>query len=265
VGIVLAEAEEWDLLIDDEIPATLLTHHDNLSRPVLIVLHGFGENRRDALSLFRAAFERGFNIIAIDAREHGDRKGAPLLRLAVGNPFLFTNMLTGTAEDVSLVIDYLASTFGVRKFMLAGVSMGGMITYIVVSREKRINAAVSLIAGSISELLTHGSRMIRELQERTDLLDLTSSEIQKMVNTVDVLVFVETCPPTPLLILAGEADDIVPLSSIQNTYDSLLPAYEKAGASSNLKMITYPGVKHAVTKKMIVDVLQWLLSKVPPC
>ena len=136
-----------------------------------------------------------------------------------------------------------------------------MITYIVVSREKRITAAVSLIAGSISELLTHGSRMIRDLQERTDLFDLTSSEIKKMVNKVDVLAFIEKCPPTPLLILAGEADDIVPLPSIQKAYDSLLPAYEKAGASSNLRLITYPGVKHTVTNQMIADVVHWLLSQ----
>ena len=260
----MEEAEEWDLIIDDKIPATLVNHHDKLSRSFLIVIHGFGENRRDALSLFRTAFERGFNIIAIDAREHGDRKGTDLLKMVVGNPFLFTNMLTGTAEDVSIVIDYLTSNFSVKKFILAGVSMGGMITYIAISREKRINAAVSIIAGSISELLNQGSRIKSELKIRTDLIDLTSSEIKKMLNKVDVLAFTEKCPPTPLLILAGEADNIVPLFSIRKAYESLTPAYEKVGASYNLKMITYPGVKHKVTNKMIVDVLQWLLSKVPP-
>lgn len=61
--------------------------------------------------------------------------------------------------------------------------------------------------------------------------------------------------PRKLVILTGDADPSSPFRGIQTIYDYAKHVYGLYGVPNNVEMTVYPGVPHAYTPEMVVDML----------
>ncbi|MEX0798139.1 MAG: alpha/beta fold hydrolase [Bacteriovoracaceae bacterium] len=90
---------------------------ENGSPVWIIVTHGLGEHCMRHSHLFRM-FSQYFNILLYDLRGHGNSGGSR------GNVSSFNDYI----EDLDDVIRFLQNQYGLKRFILFGHSMGGLIT-----------------------------------------------------------------------------------------------------------------------------------------
>jgi pimeloyl-ACP methyl ester carboxylesterase len=71
------EAVSFALTTPDGVRITMDEYHRDSGRPVIVVCHGFFQNRRTPrfLSIARAMLECGFNVVTFDFRGHGHSRG----------------------------------------------------------------------------------------------------------------------------------------------------------------------------------------------
>jgi dienelactone hydrolase len=144
-------------------------------RPVVIALHGTGENKNSMLPFLRQCAAKGFIGVAIDGRYHGERGTAaprtgdldaynlaildaycdtPRLRTTVFGPAArppeepFFPLYYDTVWDVMRLVDFLRMREDVdpARIGLYGVSKGGIETYLAAAADPRIAVAVPAIA-----------------------------------------------------------------------------------------------------------------------
>lgn len=85
-------------------------------RPTILMLHGGGQNRFSWKNTGQVLADKGFHVIALDARGHGDSDRAPNAEYTV-------DALSG---DVLLVLEQIG-----RPVVLIGASMGGLTSILV--------------------------------------------------------------------------------------------------------------------------------------
>ncbi len=104
--------------------------------PTLVMIHGWSRNVERVLPYIRNLHPRGYNLLAIDARNHGSSSSieAP----TVGT---FT-------EDVLAAVDYLVEKNESTTLGVIGLSIGGGASIAAAGQDKRIQATVTV--GAIS-------------------------------------------------------------------------------------------------------------------
>lgn len=80
-------------------------------RPTIVMLHGGGQNRFSWKNTGQVLADRGFHVVALDARGHGDSDRSPRGEYTV----------EALARDVEAVLDQIG-----RPVVLIGASMGGL-------------------------------------------------------------------------------------------------------------------------------------------
>ena len=104
--------------------------------PTLVLIHGWSRNVERVLPYIRHLHPLGYNLLAIDARNHGS--SSPLVAPTVGT---FT-------EDVLAAVNYLAEKNPSTTLGLIGLSIGGGASIAAAGQDKRIQATVTV--GAIS-------------------------------------------------------------------------------------------------------------------
>ncbi|NQU28490.1 MAG: alpha/beta fold hydrolase [Candidatus Marinimicrobia bacterium] len=107
---------------------------DPTRQPTIILVHGWSRNVERMLPYIRNLHERGFNLLAFDARHHGS-----------SDPDKFSSMLK-FAEDISSAIDFIIDQMQVddQKIGVLGLSIGGAGTIYAAAHDDRIKAAVTV-------------------------------------------------------------------------------------------------------------------------
>jgi pimeloyl-ACP methyl ester carboxylesterase len=109
--------------------------------PAVILLHGGGQTRHSWDGAMRAMLARGYRVINVDARGHGDSDWSK-----DGNYSL--NVL---ADDLRRIIDSLPSPPA-----LVGASMGGMTALLAVAREPRAIAKALVLVDIVPQVEPEG-------------------------------------------------------------------------------------------------------------
>lgn len=134
-GIILA-GDEWN---DGSAEST--------ARPTILMLHGGGQNRHSWKNTGQILADRGFRVVAVDTRGHGDSDRAPEADYALES-------LTG---DVLHVIDQIGTPV-----VLIGASMGGL-TGITVADEAGPEKVTKLVlVDVVPRFEKSGSARIRD-------------------------------------------------------------------------------------------------------
>jgi pimeloyl-ACP methyl ester carboxylesterase len=113
--------------------------------------HGFTADRHASRPELEALARAGFLAVGIDAVGHGARRLPDFDRHFSGpkeeTDRRFLDLVTATVAEVPILFDHLRDEglADERRFAVAGVSMGGYITYGAVVAERRIRAAVPLL------------------------------------------------------------------------------------------------------------------------
>ena len=215
---------------DAEIAGWYIEHA--AGRHALVIVHGKDSSRTREHSgrtaeLLARLYRRGFALLAIDLRGHGQSSDA---RLSFG---------VNEHRDILGAVDFLrAQGYPAGSIGVLGVSLGGASTIMAAAREPAIGAAVSDC--SFAELapilrdnftrVTHlpaavlwPARIFNRLIDGHDLMD------------VRPIADVAQISPRPLLIIHGDADQLIP---VQHAY-ALHAAYPQS------ELWVLPGVRHA--------------------
>ena len=152
--------------------------------------------------------------------------------------------------DILALID-LAETFnfsGEGMFM-EGHSRGGMMTYMLLRQDKRINAAI--VSGAIADNDTH-------YEQWKSMFDLaiggSPDEFYEEYYNRSAINWADEIT-TPLFIIHGALDDVVPISESQEVYDIM----KEAGR--DVKFKSYENSGHVFDTEMLKDAMEWLSEK----
>lgn len=136
----------------DGIPVLKCFQKQVRRKPLIILLHGFRENKQSWISHLQNLAEHSYNTVALDNKNHGERREPDFITQVYREGNLKAHevrrSIKETAEDVSRLIDYsvAATTVDQNRIGMAGVSMGGFVTFRALVIEKRIKVAAPIIS-----------------------------------------------------------------------------------------------------------------------
>ncbi|MEM1506888.1 MAG: alpha/beta fold hydrolase [Candidatus Bathyarchaeia archaeon] len=252
------------LVGDERIPLLIIYREREEPMPTIICLHGFTGSKEGLLTPYLKFADAGFCSAAIDARMHGERFDPDFwFKFTENFPKTFLTTVVETAKDISRVIDFLGSRSFVdlERIGLMGISMGGFITSVAVTMEKRIRAAASIIGAANFPHLIRNLASIDILPFkcfRREAMLNPDEETRRLFEQYDPLNNLERFPPTALLLLGGIADNLVPKECIAPLYEALKPYYRNN--PDDLKLVMYD-VGHTYTLEMESEVMRWFKEK----
>jgi acylglycerol lipase len=242
----------------------------------VILTHGIAEHsgRYDALT--KALNDAKYNVIRYDVRGHGQSQGDR------GKLKSYHQMI----DDLHALVE-MEKKLDIKHIFLFGHSMGGIIVNMYGVKYHDVDGIVSSAAPSyfVKDVLPFkiiGYKWLGFLTKKTNFADDQLSRIKEveeayindplnlkkfyfslagnmMVGGVRYLNKNIKKYETPVLLLHGEADKIVPVDFSRRLYD-LIPIEDK-------KLITYPDAYHEILndldqEKVRKDIIKWLDNKV---
>jgi uncharacterized protein len=191
------------------------------SKRTMIILHTRGGNRQDPLEFGLPLWRSGFNLAVIDLRGHGD---------SGGQYFTFGYH---EGQDVSGLLDYLATRQAATDVTLVGISAGGAVAIAAAAQEPRIQRLVTI--GAFADLGETIQQQVpwlpawwrwRAIQtaERIGQFEVKATSPVQAIQTLKC----------PVLIVHGAEDTYIPIANGQQLFAAApLPKefYPIAGAS----------------------------------
>ena len=121
------------------------------ARPTIVMLHGGGQNRFSWKNTGQILADRGFHVIALDARGHGDSDRAPDAEYTVD----------AFARDADSVLNQIG-----RPVVLIGASMGGLTGIIVANRAGPDRVVKLVLVDVVPRFESAGTHRIRDFMSR---------------------------------------------------------------------------------------------------
>jgi dipeptidyl aminopeptidase/acylaminoacyl peptidase len=227
---------------------------EDRSQPTLCICHGIPATPPDptdrGYSLLAQNFcHAGFTTLIFNFRGTG-RSGGNLDVL-------------GWSRDLNTAIDFLCNLKQVDKtrFCLLGFSGGAAVSVYTAAQDPRVSAVVTCACPADFRSLAQKEtppdtiqrfRQIGAIRDK----DFPSSieDWQKGFETITPINWIDKISPRPLLLVHGDADELIPLEHAQRLY-------QKGKEPKELKII--PGAKHKMRlEKAAMDfVLGWLKAR----
>lgn len=211
--------------------------------PLALVLHGLGHSKEDMLPTLYALGQRGICAVAPDVRRHGNRPHASERDHQLEQDYFgtMTDMIEGTAQDISLLLETLAAP----RAAVHGVSLGGYIAFAAFANEPRL-AVCSVALGSPDWLEPLRALGLGPGDPIYDAV-ATRSPLERAAATY---------PPRPLLMQHGDADERVPIQGVQTLVRRLAIDYQDM--PERLDLAVYPGLGHVYTEEMQARAVDWI-------
>ncbi len=241
----------------------------------IILTHGIAEHSGRYDALVSALNNQGYNVIRYDIRGHGQSQGDR------GKLKSFHQ----TIDDLHALVE-MEKNLDTKHIFLFGHSMGALIVNMYAVKYHDVDGIISSAAPSyfVKDVLPFriiGYKWLGFLSKKTNFADDQLSRIKEvedaymndplnlkkfyfslagnmMVSGVRYLNRHIKSYETPVLLLHGEADKIVPLEFSKRLYD-LIPVEDK-------KLITYPDAYHEILNDLDQetvreDIINWLNDK----
>jgi dipeptidyl aminopeptidase/acylaminoacyl peptidase len=242
------QADELDLVSELHIPSGAKAH------PALCICHGIPAAAPDptdrGYTLLAQRFCRaGFITLIFNFRGTGKSQG---------------NLdILGWSRDLQAALNFLYNLKEVDKnhFCLLGFSGGAAVSIYAAAHDSRISSVVACACPADFHSLQHKETPLDTVQRFRQIgairdKDFPSSieEWQRGFETITPINWVDKISPHPLLLVHGDADELIPLEHAHRLY-------QKAREPKELKII--PGAKHKMRlEKAAMDfVLDWLKAR----
>jgi uncharacterized protein len=214
---------------------------------VVIYLHGFSSSIEENLASVTQFASQGFTVIGIDARLHGIRKSPEENSPgAVPGYFEKSRLMIDTCMDVIKLIDHRASMPGANgdglQIGVFGVSMGGMMAYLLSSMDKRISA----IAPTLST-----PDWLAKMRWAKRCLNRKKIDPIRRINPIRNI---DRIFPTPMIIQNGSRDKVIPIEYTERYLPVLRKLY--AGTGDRLVYIRHD-CGHELTTTMVQNAIGW--------
>lgn len=260
-------------------------------RPVVIVMHGTGGRKEDELPLLRQLAKKGFIAVAIDGRYHGERSqtghGSEAYQAAIvsawhgsgEHPFFYD-----TVWDIMRLVDYLQTRDDVdaKRIGLAGISKGGIETYLTAAMDKRITVAVPFIGvqsfhwalanndwqGRIATIQNAFDTIAKE--ENVPVPD--SAFVRKFYDRITPGIYSEfdgpkiipLIAPRPLLIVNSDGDKNCPLPGVEECIAATQPVYHADNADDHFAVTIQKNSSHMVRPASQQAAIDWFVKWLKP-
>ena len=252
--------EEWYFDYSSEIfkgsevrISSVIIMNSNITSPApsILYLHGFGERYLDYILILRELATAGFVVMGIDQPGSGASTGFPEL-----SAFTFLNVSTGP-EDSSLYHSVWAAARAITLLeslpyiqenatIVAGNSMGGLVTYIISGIDNRVDATIPMIsAGNFKNSLTSGS-----LLNSVIVPDyyMNSYEMNNIIKWFDPIAYARLLTK-PIFLLCGTDDQFFPIMSYMDTIQAI---------NADLTLNIAPNWGHGVQYSWIPALIKWI-------
>jgi dienelactone hydrolase len=253
--------------------------------PAVLVQHWLGGTKEDLpiqVLLWQFA-TRGYVAVAIDGRHRGERAGERTLEAAMqetlrtgkGRPWL-----VDTVYDLLRTVDYVRSRPDVdpERIGMTGISEGGLETWMAAAADPRIRVAVPVVGvtrfrdltANISMAASSGNARAKPLRpvleafaKQEGAAQIDEALVRKAWDRLlpgfrerfDADRIVPLIAPRPLLILAHEKDELIPLEGAQAVYEAARERYRTLKAEDRLQLRVAPGLSHSGQDMLEVQAL----------
>lgn len=227
----------------------------SVKKPLVIILHGFLGQKEENLEFANNLANNGFFVVLPDAFLHGEQKNNEYEQVSMFKKIgKIDEIFLNTTEYITSIIDhYKESAADTGRIGLVGISMGGCVIYNYLARynNQSIKAAVPIIATPYWYNHLTQDAIETEMPEATkyiseDLLQRISIiEPSNLLNNIN----------TPLLMLNGESDRLIPVEDVRKTYKLLKNNYNDA---DRINFVEYSGADHFATEDMFKEAAKWI-------
>lgn len=237
--------------IVNNIPVTIISPKNFTGNmPVVFFYHGWSSSRNKHLNLGTLLGCNGYLVVIPDSINHGDRGTIDYSDMKTGLTKFWPTVLNSLKEFPTL-LDYIKTAYNIddNKIGVAGHSMGGMITSGILAHNPIISAAV-ILNGSGAWADATLDLIGSHYKEQKKVIDKGLTELQPLIPINNI----EKFKDTPILILHGEKDTIVPIHSSKLFFDASKEKYDNKDVVS---MVTFDRLNHYITEAMITEMLNW--------
>lgn len=225
------------------VPVVKTYKDDGTKKPVVFMLHGYGESKSFYLSYCQTMAEKGYYAVTMDAYGHGERTGGELLN--------FAQVVSMYPKDIEAVVQSIKDDpqADVYNMGMSGVSMGAMATFMYSTYAEIKPKAIAPIIGTPDLNQLKGTDLSRAVYDKTlgiqtssmpqqeiDSILESSSPYKDYMNLKDIGIFMQN----------GEDDYLIVSDGCKNLYKDL----KEAGAQ-NVELIMYPGMQHEITQEYL--------------
>ena len=223
--------------------------------PALLILGGVRTGRR---TIDYLADTHGVVLFALDYPYEGKRSGLSTLEFLSSLPSM-RRAVINTVPAAQLAVDYLLSRSDVDpdRLILAGGSVGAILSPAVAATDPRIDALVVLFGGGDIQSL------IRANLDRPAWMTFPAAWLGKVVTApVEPLRYIGKVSPRPVFFLNGTEDLGFPVASVRLLHDAAREPKTIRWIEAGHVIINRPEFHDQVTGELVA----WLLEQglVPP-
>jgi dipeptidyl aminopeptidase/acylaminoacyl peptidase len=173
--------------------------------PAIVICHGIGANKSDFTELAVSLSHRGFSVLLFDFRAHGESSGR---RTSLG---LYEQ------KDIEAALAFLKTrrdTIDPKRIGIYGFSMGGSAAILAAAKTGAFSAVVA--DSAFTSLRDQARTAITGFYHLPafPFLHLTvlgyELYFQTRVDAIAPVKVIATITPTPVMIIAGEGDQLIP-------------------------------------------------------
>jgi uncharacterized protein len=186
--------------------------HPRQPSPAIIICHGLGANKSDFTELAATLSRRGYAVLLFDFRAHGESGGS---RSSLGYR---------EQDDVLAAFGFLKARPGMdaEKIGIFGFSMGGASAILAAARSHGFRAVVT--DSSFANLRDLARSAIAAFYHLPAFPFLSLAVLgydlyfQTSLDAISPMKAIAGISPTPILIIAGEGDQLIPADNGRRLY-----------------------------------------------
>jgi pimeloyl-ACP methyl ester carboxylesterase len=229
--------------------------------PLLFLLHGFSGEKENFRKQLLELASQGYYGVAMDNRGHGERQQEDAFRKLVSeenglNMLKVRQLIKDSADDLVSLINYYSEcenpSINPLRIGVAGISMGGFITYRAMMLDSRIKVGTPLIASPFWEDLPGNLPKELKVNREPEVINALNEYSQKYSPGYHP----ECFAPRPLLIQIGADDRHFDVGRVTTFYQKIMPNYHEN--AERVKLDILPNVAHEVTPEMWSNAVNWL-------
>lgn len=236
----------------DNIPALLFKPKNKVGLlHTVIFYHGWSSSKEGQRLRAFILCNLGYQVIIPDAIHHGERG-----QLDYSNPNNvrdnFWSVVFNNMEESKIIIEHVIENNNANPETISvmGHSMGGFTSAGIFTHNPNIKTMV-VINGSCN--WEHTNSIFKE--NPAFVYSGGYEEIEESIKAYDPMNNLDKLVNRPILLLHGDGDRVVPISSQRIFFNEIKPMYNQL---ENINFIEYPNLDHYLTTGMMEQTAKWL-------